>query len=123
MPVYKPSDLGPDGPLPWAGFGLYSCPEGGETRVERHFHDCDEFWLICEGRARVMTEGQEFEVGPGDCVYTQMGDEHDALEVYEDARWFFVVGKLRGRKRPGHLHHPEDAYPTGEEKASIGKPR
>jgi mannose-6-phosphate isomerase-like protein (cupin superfamily) len=85
--------------------------------VERHFHDCDEFWFICEGRVRIMTEGREFEVGPGDCVYTRMGDEHDVLAVHEDARWFYLVGELRGRKRPGHLHFPDDPYPTEEERA------
>jgi mannose-6-phosphate isomerase-like protein (cupin superfamily) len=109
MPVYKASDVAPDGALAFSAYGYYSCPKGGEVNVEQHFHDADEYWFICQGRVRVMTEGQEFEVGPGDCVYTAMGDEHDVLEVYEDSAWFWLEGELRGWKRPGHLHRPDDA--------------
>ena len=69
--------------------GVFRVPTEGGT-FDCHYHDCDEYWLVFSGRAKVMSEGQEFYVRPGDIVCTQTGDEHDVLEVYEDlaAFWF-----------------------------------
>jgi mannose-6-phosphate isomerase-like protein (cupin superfamily) len=53
-------------------------------RFDCHYHDCNEYWLIFKGKAKVMSEGKEYYVKPGDIVCTRTGDEHDVLEVYED---------------------------------------
>jgi len=64
---------------------------------------------VFEGRARVMSEGQEYELGPGDILITKMGDEHEILEILEaPLKSFWVEDELFGRMRPGHLHRPED---------------
>lgn len=76
--------------------------DGG--RFDRHYHDCDEYWLIYSGKAKVMTEGREFYVGPGDIVCTRTGDEHDVLEVYEDLEGFFFEDALVDGGQVGHLH-------------------
>ena len=36
----------------WSGFGVGVVNE--PDQLERHFHDADEYWLVFEGRARVI---------------------------------------------------------------------
>ena len=117
MPLYRPADHDPAAPVPTHGFGLYSCNPGDEVHVDRHFHDCDEWWVIIRGKVRIMTEGEEHLVGPGDIVYTRMGDEHDVVEVLEPSAWVWIPGPPRGRKRGGHLNVGRDELPTEAEKA------
>jgi quercetin dioxygenase-like cupin family protein len=93
-----------------SAFGLFRVPKGGA--VELHYHDADEIWYVVEGRARVVSEGQEYEIGPGDLLCTAMGDEHGTVEVHEDLLGFFLEGELRGQKRPGHLHREEHGVPV-----------
>jgi mannose-6-phosphate isomerase-like protein (cupin superfamily) len=81
MPVYRTSEVPPASALTFSAFGYYSCPRGGEVNVEPHFHDAGEYWFICAGRVRVMTEGQKFELGPAGCVFTAMGNEHECWGV------------------------------------------
>ena len=106
MPVIRTKDQAPEW-LRWSNFGRGLVNHADE--LERHFHDADEYWLVWSGRARVLSEGQEYEIGPGDILVTQMGEEHDILEIIEGPlRTFWIEDELRGRKRPGHLHRPED---------------
>jgi mannose-6-phosphate isomerase-like protein (cupin superfamily) len=83
--------------------GIFRVPfQGG--RFDCHYHDCDEYWLVFAGKAKVMSEGKAYYVKPGDIVCTRAGDEHDVLEVYEDleAFWFEDVTPEYGQT--GHLH-------------------
>ena len=91
----------------FSDWGVYRAPQGSSCEV--HYHDCDEYWFVVEGKARVMTEGVEWEVGPGDVVATKKGDEHAVLEVLEDVMWVFVADELRGQKRRGHLHPSQNS--------------
>ena len=77
-------------------------------RFDRHYHDCDEYWLVFAGVARIMTEGVEYVVRPGDIVCTKAGDEHDVVEVYEDLRAFYFEDALEPGGRLGHLHRTTD---------------
>jgi quercetin dioxygenase-like cupin family protein len=47
---------------------------GGRTTW--HTHAFEQGLLIVEGRGIVATEGQEFEVGPGDIVIIPAGEKH-----------------------------------------------
>jgi mannose-6-phosphate isomerase-like protein (cupin superfamily) len=106
MPVVRKTGDRPEW-LKWSGFGLGVIYD--PSVVERHFHDADEYWFVFEGCARVMSEGQEYIIGPGDILVTKMGDEHEILEILDGPlRAFWVEDELRGRKRPGHLHRPAD---------------
>ena len=106
MPVSRSGEAPPDW-CRWSAFGFYTCEDA--DAVEEHFHDAHEYWLICEGRVLIRTEGQEYEVGPGDVVFTKAGDTHDVVKVLEGpARWFWIEDELHGRRRPGHLHRGED---------------
>ncbi len=89
-------------------WGLFDGGKPGASRVELHFHDCDEWWVFTRGRALISTEGERHEVGPGDMVFTPMGEEHEVIEVFEELEGIWWEGPHRGRKRFGHLHHPED---------------
>ena len=111
MPVVRRESLAskPDW-LKASAFGLFRVPKGGA--VELHYHDADEIWFVVEGRARVVSEGQEYEIGPGDLLCTAMGDEHGTVEVHEDLLGFFLEGELEGQKRSGHLHREEHGVPV-----------
>ncbi len=79
---------------------------------DNHFHDCDEYWLVFRGKAKVRSEGIEFYVMPGDIVATRAGDEHDVLEVYEDLEAYWIESLLPAGGRTGHLYRP-DSDPQG----------
>ena len=103
-----------------SAFGLFRVPKGDPAQFDLHYHDADEIWYIIEGRARILTEGTAYEVGPGDLVCTGMGDEHHVLEVYEDLLGFFLEAELEGLKRPGHLHRDEHGVPVPRRRSSAG---
>lgn len=74
---------------------------------DRHYHDCNEYWLICKGKAKVWIDGQSYYVKDGDIVCIKAGLEHDILELYEPLVGFhFEDGTAQG-KRTGHLHKTE----------------
>jgi mannose-6-phosphate isomerase-like protein (cupin superfamily) len=99
-------------------FGVFRVKKGGE--VELHYHDADEIWYIVEGRARVVSEGREYDVGPGDMLCTGMGDEHGTVEVTEDILGFFLETNLEGQRRKGHLHREADGVPVPRRRAAGG---
>jgi mannose-6-phosphate isomerase-like protein (cupin superfamily) len=76
--------------------------EGG--RFDCHYHDCNEYWLVFSGKAKVLSEGKEFFVKTGDILCTRKGDEHDVLEVYEDLEAFWFEDVTAPGGRIGHLH-------------------
>jgi|ERR1051325_10086315 hypothetical protein len=100
------------------GAGVFRVPTKGGG-FDRHFHDFPEYWLIFKGKAKVLSEGKEYYVKPGDIVCTNAGDEHDVLEVYEDMEAFYFEDPCPPGGRLGHLHrdaekakgHPVPAKP------------
>ena len=115
MPIIKREDFGTERAPSWAkvagginAMGCSSRPDKG-TSVEPHFHDSEEFWFVLDGKARVMTEGNEHIVEKGDVVCTHMGDEHAILEIVEEPYiQVWIECNVRGQKRSGHLHRGED---------------
>ncbi len=93
-----------------------------DGRFDCHYHDCDEYWLIFEGKAKVMSEGVEYYVKPGDIVCTRAGDEHDVLEVYEELRAFWFEDATPEGGRIGHLHKDE-VKSAGHAVASMPLPQ
>ena len=70
--------------------------------------------MVFSGKARVMSEGQEYVIGPGDVLCTKMGDEHDIIEIIEGPlRTFWFEDVLKGQRRPGHLHRPDEQPSEG----------
>jgi mannose-6-phosphate isomerase-like protein (cupin superfamily) len=79
-------------------------------RFDRHYHDCDEYWLVFAGRALVVVGSSTFAVGPGDIVCTPAGTEHDVVGVDQALEAFWFESRTPPDGRIGHLHRtPEDA--------------
>jgi mannose-6-phosphate isomerase-like protein (cupin superfamily) len=96
---------------PSAGYFRLST-EGGTH--DCHYHDYNELYLICRGKAKILNDGKEYYVQARDIVCIKAGDEHDILEVYGDEDfelfWLYEPGPAGGRF--GHLHRsPEKAKP------------
>ena len=107
MPVVRTSDkcLSAKNRPDWCrvtSAGVFRVPRNG--RFDCHYHDCDEYWLIFKGKAKVMSEGKEYYVKPGDIVCTRTGDEHDVLEVYADLEAFWFEDATPPGGRAGHLY-------------------
>jgi mannose-6-phosphate isomerase-like protein (cupin superfamily) len=73
------------------------------TTIDNHYHDCDEYWIILEGRGVVVSEGTRYDVGPGDCIATGMGHHHDFPLATEPVRAVYFETTLAGERRRGHL--------------------
>lgn len=73
------------------------------TNFDRHYHDCDEYWILVHGSGTASTEDELYRVGPGDCVATRMGYHHDFPLVDEPVRAVFFETTMRGQRRRGHL--------------------
>ncbi len=115
MPIVKRKDFGTARAPEWCkiagGINAMGCSTRDKSEtIELHFHDADEFWFVLQGKAQVVTDGQEYIVEQGDIVCTQMGEEHAILRVV-DAPYtqVWVECNLRGKKRRGHLHRGQDA--------------
>lgn len=78
-------------------------PYPKSTNFDSHFHDCDEYWVVWAGSGLTVSEGEAYDVGPGDCIATGMGDHHDVPHVNEPLRGVYFETTLRGAKRRGHL--------------------
>jgi mannose-6-phosphate isomerase-like protein (cupin superfamily) len=103
--------LSPDSRPSWSDVtsaGIFRVEPDG--RFDRHYHDCDEYWLLFAGRARVVVGSESYEVGRGDIVCTPTGTEHDIVGVYETLEGFWFEGRTPPGGRIGHLHRTaEDA--------------
>jgi len=112
MPVIRTSKqaMGADNRPEWSSVtsaGIFFVPTV-DGRFDCHFHDCDEYWLVFQGKAKVMSEGEEFYVQKGDIVCTKTGDDHDVLEVYEDLVAFWFEDATPEGGGMGHLHRDEE---------------
>ena len=103
--------LSPDHRPPWSDVtsaGIFRVEPNG--RFDRHYHDCDEYWLIFEGRALVSVGDRRYTVEAGDIVCTETTVEHDIVAVAEGLGGFWFEGRTPPNGRVGHLHRtPEDA--------------
>ncbi len=86
------------------------------TTFDAHFHDCDEYWIVFEGRGTAVSEEIAWSVAPGDCIATGMGHHHDFPQASEPVRAVFFETTLQGAKRKGHLwnHTHGPAIPQPE---------
>lgn len=73
------------------------------TRVDSHYHDCDEYWIVLEGRAAVVVGDQTMDMRAGDCVSIGMGHHHDMPLAPEPIKAVFFETTLQRDKRIGHL--------------------
>jgi mannose-6-phosphate isomerase-like protein (cupin superfamily) len=92
-------------------YGVDTLAPGAST--DYHFHDCDEWWIIVDGVARVFGTAGEMQAGPGDMVFTPTGEFHK-IEALTMVKVVWFEGPLKGQKRKGHLHDdPEEKKQMG----------
>jgi mannose-6-phosphate isomerase-like protein (cupin superfamily) len=102
MPIAKPNGASP---IPeWSDIIYHgvNVREPGDD-LEPHYHDANEYWFIISGTGTCITEGDTYEIGPGDMVLTRAGDEH-SLVVHERMVAAYAYGPLKPGGRFGHLH-------------------
>jgi mannose-6-phosphate isomerase-like protein (cupin superfamily) len=73
------------------------------TNFDRHFHDCDEYWIVFAGEGTAYSEAKPYQIGPGDCLATGMGHHHDLTQIVQPIHAVFFETGLEGEKRRGHL--------------------
>ena len=78
-------------------------------RFDLHYHDCDEYWLVFSGRARVLVGSRTYHVGPGDLVCTPTATEHDVVGIFETLEAFWFEAHTPPGGRIGHLHRTPEA--------------
>jgi mannose-6-phosphate isomerase-like protein (cupin superfamily) len=74
-----------------------------DTSFDNHYHDCDEYWIVLDGKGIAVSEGESYEVGSGDCIATGMGHHHDFPQVFEAIRAVYFETTIEGKKRRGYL--------------------
>jgi mannose-6-phosphate isomerase-like protein (cupin superfamily) len=102
--------LGPDSRPSWSDVtsaGIFTVEPDG--RFDRHYHDCDEYWLFFRGRGIVSVGDELFSVEAGDIVCTRAGIEHDVVEVADTLAGFWFEGATPPDGRIGHLHRNSEA--------------
>lgn len=78
----------PDG-QPNYYFRYFNVEPGGHTFLHSHVHD--HGMMILHGRAIVMIEGEEYEVGPKDIVYISPDDLHQVRNAGDEPLGFLCV--------------------------------
>jgi mannose-6-phosphate isomerase-like protein (cupin superfamily) len=95
MPIIRgPRANAPSEEFPEWGLVLFEA--GRKNITELHYHDCDEFVFMIEGRCVMRSEGVLYTLEKGDVLVTRMGDEHELLEILEDTVYFWACTELRG---------------------------
>jgi mannose-6-phosphate isomerase-like protein (cupin superfamily) len=81
-------------------YGVDTLTAGASS--EKHFHDCDVWWIIVNGIARVHDAGSDIEAGPGDMIFSPAGAVHK-IEGITMVTYVWLEGPLKGQKRKGQL--------------------
>ena len=86
------------------------------TRIDRHYHDCDEYWIVLEGAGTAVVDDRHSRMVPGDCLAIGMGHHHDFPIIESEVKAVFFETTLQGAKRTGHLweHTHGPAVPVPE---------
>jgi quercetin dioxygenase-like cupin family protein len=70
-------------------FRYFHVEPGGYTFLHQHAHD--HGIMILHGQATVVTEGQEYEVGPRDVVYISPNEMHQVRALGDEPLGFLCV--------------------------------
>ena len=86
------------------------------TAIDRHYHDCDEYWIVLQGSGETVVDDRHYAMKPGDCLCIGMGHHHDFAQTDNEVKAVFFETTLQGRKRIGHLwnHTHGPAQPISE---------
>lgn len=90
------------------------CDYYRNTNFDNHYHDFDEFWIVCEGSGVVQDNGAFYEVSEGDCVATGAGYHHDFPIAHSFVRALAIEISPEGNQRHGHLCEQEHGKAVGD---------
>jgi mannose-6-phosphate isomerase-like protein (cupin superfamily) len=82
--------------VPRMSVGTYCIPVGGKDGQSPHAED--EIYVVARGRARLVGENSEIEVGPGTVVHIPAGESHHFLDVSEDLSVIVVFAPAEGSR-------------------------
>ena len=68
--------------VPNLSCGLYRLKAGSKDMQGPH--EDDEVYYVLEGKARLRTDGQEHDIGPGSVLYIRATSIHSFFEIDED---------------------------------------
>jgi mannose-6-phosphate isomerase-like protein (cupin superfamily) len=68
--------------VPDVSVGTYCLPAGGAD--EQSPHTEDEIYIVAAGRAKLVSGGDEAQVGPGSVIYVPAGEVHRFTDIAED---------------------------------------
>jgi len=89
----------------WCKFlacGLYKLSEE-KGEGDYHYHDCDEYFIVADGKVELLLEGKEYEIEAGDCVCIPVGGKHRISKALNDLTLVWIYDELNGEKRKGHI--------------------
>lgn len=86
------------------------------TDFDRHYHDCQEYWVIYDGEGRLVIGEKFFDVKPGDCVLTPRAWHQDVESIKGggDLSLIWLGSTLHGEKRVGHLYESKNGVAEPE---------
>jgi len=82
--------------VPDLSVGTYSIPAGGVDDQSPHTED--EIYVVTAGRARLVTDSGEADLGPGDVVYVPARESHRFVDVTEDLALLVSFGPAYGSR-------------------------
>jgi len=91
----------------FSNYGLYKLKKG-ESESDYHYHDCDEYFIVTEGKADLLLEDLKYEISPGDCVCILKGGRHQIINVSEDLTLVWIYDELKAEKRKGHISYHKE---------------
>ncbi|WP_181780986.1 cupin domain-containing protein [Pseudonocardia pini] len=94
VPEGEPNQFREHGRLPDLSVGTYCIPVGGKDGQDPHTED--EVYVVVRGRARLVAESGEVDVGPGTVVLVPAGERHHFTDVREDLSVVVVFGPAAG---------------------------
>ena len=66
-----------------------------EAKIDPHDHTFEESYLVVGGRVRAIADGQTYDLGPGDVIWTGVGCVHSFANVgHEPVRWIETQAPL-----------------------------
>lgn len=69
---------------------MYRLPAGAKDMQAPHLED--EVYIVLEGRARMLVDGVEQEVGPGNVLFVGATTEHSFFDITEDLTLIAMFG-------------------------------
>ncbi|HET8711828.1 MAG TPA: cupin domain-containing protein [Spongiibacteraceae bacterium] len=69
---------------------MYRLPVGAKDMQAPHLED--EVYVVMEGRARMLVDGVEQEVGPGNVLFVGATTEHSFFDITEDLTLLAIFG-------------------------------